>query len=202
VSRSDQFSEEPEDLPHEPRIFPITALRGMKRIHSGVFSPSRILHSPIIWSRWTARFFPTFREWYMVCGRHKETSPSLRTPSCRVLVTRPHFVDRFTRWQIPTWSRIVCALDLYRRAGDLTFPSAFAATLFRRVDDNVADSLYNYIPTEWMCIVFVALFGVSTCELSFLPCQRTWAESRKSYMSVRRSAIACGGCSRLLFFAD
>lgn len=38
----------------------------------------------------------------------------------------------------------------------------FAATLFRRVDDNVADSLYNYIPTEWICIMFVALFGVST----------------------------------------
>ena len=39
--------------------------------------------------------------------------------------------------------------------------------LLRRVDDNVADSPYNYIPTEWICILFVSLFGLSTCKAFF-----------------------------------
>ena len=74
-----------------------------------------------------------------------------------------------SKYNLRTWLPTVCAFDLYRHADDLTFPLAVAAALLRRVDDNVADSLYNYIPTEWICIMFVALFGVSTCESSFSP---------------------------------
>jgi hypothetical protein len=75
-----------------------------------------------------------------------------------------------SRYDLRTWSKIVCAFDLYRRTDDLTLAPAVTAALLRRVDDNIADSPYNYIPTEWICIMFVALFGVSTCESSFSPC--------------------------------
>jgi hypothetical protein len=30
--------------------------------------------------------------------------------------------------------------------------------------DNSQQLQYNYIPTEWVCITFLALFGVSTCR--------------------------------------
>jgi len=83
---SDQFSEEPEDLPHEPRIFPITALRGMKRIHSGVFSHQTESYIPLLSGHGGRPGFSQPSEnGILMCGRHKETSPSLRTPSCHVL---------------------------------------------------------------------------------------------------------------------
>jgi len=74
---------------------------GMKTYSFGRILTKPNLSFPIIWSRWKAGF-STFREWYMMCGRHKETlAPPLL--SCHVLVT-PSFCDRFTRGEIPTWS--------------------------------------------------------------------------------------------------
>jgi len=105
-----------------------------------------------------------------MCGRQKNIASLL------ILPPRTGDLLKFlagllsSKYDLRTWSRIVCAFDLYRHADDLTFPPAVAAALLRRVDDNVADSPYNYIPTEWICIMFVALFGVSTCESSFSPC--------------------------------
>lgn len=39
---------------------------------------------------------------------------------------------------------------------------SFAAPLLRRVDDNPADSPYGYVPTEYVCTIFVGLYGLST----------------------------------------
>jgi len=39
---------------------------------------------------------------------------------------------------------------------------SFVAPLLRMVDDNPADSAYHYIPTEYVCVIFVGLYGLST----------------------------------------
>jgi hypothetical protein len=31
--------------------------------------------------------------------------------------------------------------------------------------DNGQQLWYNYVPTEWICIIFLVLFGVSTCRV-------------------------------------
>ena len=39
-----------------------------------------------------------------------------------------------------------------------------ASPVLRRVDNNPNDSQYHYVPTEYVCAIFVALYGLSTCK--------------------------------------
>lgn len=43
----------------------------------------------------------------------------------------------------------------------LIYVASFVAPPFFNPE---TDSNYHYVPTGWVCLVFISLFGVSTCE--------------------------------------
>ena len=88
-------------------------------------------------------------------GVHEESSPSISSLS--TLLANGHKLNKSApiHYDQPVGSEnLTLLVSLY---------IGFVAPLLRMVDDNPADSAYHYIPTEYVCVIFVGLYGLSTC---------------------------------------